>query len=180
MSLLNLESLYRDQEHRRKFNRKVYEQILKQCHRRIQLVNKKLKMFECYFKVPNYIFGYPAYNINDVCNYLCQRLIKNGLIAEQVDQGLIYISWDPEYIDFERYQKTANKTNLTIRTDIDLDMPSLFPSIKTTKGRTKKQTSEPPEHVALAQYDPLIDDLIPINTKKIAQRQPTKEQYPWN
>lgn len=114
MSLLKLEELYQANEKRSKSNRKVFEEILKMCHRRILQINRKVRITQCYYKIPAYVFGYPAYKMEDVNEYLCHKLTKNGLLVYPIDIRTIYINWDPEMVNFERYQKTRQKEKLPI------------------------------------------------------------------
>jgi len=114
MSLLKLEDLYQANEKRSKSNRKVFEEILKLCHRRILQINRKVRITQCYFKIPAYVFGYPAYKIEDVNDFLCHKLTKNGLLVYPIDYRTIYINWDPAMVDFERYQKTRQKDQIPI------------------------------------------------------------------
>ena len=114
MSLLKLEDLYQANEKRSKSNRKVFEEILKLCHRRILQINRKVRITQCYFKIPAYVFGYPAYKVEDVNDFLCHKLTKNGLLVYPIDYRTIYINWDPEMVDFERYQKTRQKDQIPI------------------------------------------------------------------
>ena len=138
MSLLNLDDLYKDQAKRKSGNNKVYEEILKLCHRRIKTVNTKLKLYECNYTIPSYVFGFPAYNVADVNRYLMTRLRKNGLLVWYLNENTIYISWKPEEIDYERYQKSLKKGSFSTKDD----------------------------QTALIQIDDYIDS-IPINTKKL-------------
>jgi hypothetical protein len=186
--MLRLEDLYKSQTEQKTHNQLVYEHILKQCHRRIQLVNRKLKIYECWFRVPTYVFGFPAFDVADVTKYLCQKLEKNGLTVHYIEDGLIYIIWDPSQIDFERYQKTLNRTEtrLQIVKDDNVDVPEMFPPISSDSPTRKKRNAKTKEaeesadeaNVAVIKYDPILDDLIPINTKKI-QRTKKPKAHPW-
>jgi len=121
MSLLKLDELYQAQEKRTRSNRRVYDEILKQCHRRILSINKQIQLTQCYFSIPPYIFGYPAYDLEDVNEWLCKQLGRNGFLVYPIDIQTIYICWDPSVIDYERYQKNLHKDgHLTFATESEL------------------------------------------------------------
>jgi len=141
MSFLRLESLYQDKERRNRSNMRVYEAILKQCHRRIQQVNRKLNMNQCYFHIPEYILGYPAYNLSDVNEYLCKRLSKNGLLVYPATESSIYISWDPMDIDYERYQKSLKKEEG--RASLDPVTKTLFDPEEDSENEADEPKSKP-------------------------------------
>ena len=195
MSLLNLEDLYYDQEKRTKNNNKVYDVIVNQCHRKIQKVNSKLKLFECYYQIPRIIHGYPLFDMERANAYLRKRLTKNGLLVYYLDERTLYLSWKPEDIDYERYQKSlereTDKTKYQVKPVNQQGIPTLtsYNHNKTAKqGTGKAVTRESLSNdgkVAMIQYDPMFDDIIPVNTNKIQTRNGSSsgsdeiKKFPW-
>jgi hypothetical protein len=165
MSLLNLEELYKKQEHRHAKNRKVFEVILERCHKYIKNVNRQLNLLECYYTIPNIVFGYPPFKLEDAVKYVMSRLSRNGLLVLQTQPDMIYISWDPDNIDYEKYMKNreslvSDEDNINIGI-VPISSEMLPGNTNTKKGKAKRVPTKKIE------IDNEFQDMIPVNEKKI-------------
>ena len=95
MSTLNINDLY-DSINNKNFKRlKKFDDILLQIHRRIKY-HADLEQTHCLFCIPEFIFGIPLYNINDLKNYIMETLKKNGFKLLYFHPNTLFISWDIE------------------------------------------------------------------------------------
>jgi len=93
MTTLNINDLY-DSINNKNFKRlKKFDDILVQIHRRIKY-HAELEQTFCIYVIPEFIFGIPLYNINDLKNYIFETLKKNGFKLMYFHPNTIFISWD--------------------------------------------------------------------------------------
>lgn len=71
--------------------------------------NGQLKMI---FNVPRYLFGYPAYNVNDVTLYMNNKLTTDGFCTVVLGEDKIFISWDINDINAAKLKKKKEKKKL--------------------------------------------------------------------
>ena len=95
MTTLNINDLY-DSINNKNFKRmKKFDDILIQIHRRIKY-HAELEQTYCLYSIPEFIFGIPLYNINDLKKYIMDTLKKNGFKLMYFHPNTIFISWDVE------------------------------------------------------------------------------------
>ena len=95
MSSLNINDLY-DTINNKNFKRlKKFDDILLSIHRRIKY-HAELEQTFCIYCIPEFIFGTPLYNVNDLKNYIMNTLKKNGFKILYFHPNTIFISWDVE------------------------------------------------------------------------------------
>jgi len=129
MKKLNIFELHRAISE--KNNRKIecYEKVLDICHKKIVVAaeNKKLRIF---IEVPEYVCGYPLYNINSCLKFILDSLKANGFLVKYYFPKILYISWDFEEI------KGDNKIALAPQQNIQQAMPQ-------NKSSTKQPLFQP-------------------------------------
>ena len=95
MSTLNINDLY-DSINNKNYKRlKKFDDILLQIHRRIKY-HAELEQTYCLYNIPEFIFGIPLYNVNDLKKYIMDTLKKNGFKLMYFHPNTIFISWDVE------------------------------------------------------------------------------------
>ena len=77
MSLINIDELHTEQDHKQKLKEEVYEEVLKKCHRRIIATSKIDNVKYCFFQVPSYIYGIPLYDFKQ-CILFKQKIIPEN------------------------------------------------------------------------------------------------------
>lgn len=64
----------------------------------------------CVYSVPNYTFGYPKYNVEEITTYIYVYLKNQGFCAVLLGNDKIFISWDIKDINnYNQYKKKKNK-----------------------------------------------------------------------
>jgi hypothetical protein len=169
--LLNLDELNIRHEQFEEMRLKIYDEILQNCHNKIKKFNNDFKKYECLFSPPVFIIGKPPYNFPDLISYMIKSLRGNGLRAEWLPQKRsIYVSWRKSDIDMNRYH--THFSEITYNSDMTQQMSIVKVNpveITETKGsstsRKKKKDEKPVQHLAMLEYGPGAQDLIPINVK---------------
>ena len=112
MSTLNINDLY-DSINNKNFKRmEKFDNILLQIHRRIKY-HADLEQTFCLYNIPEFIFGIPLYNVNDLKKYIINTLKKNGFKILYFHPNTIFISWDVEnkIKDKNNKKNKKNKNN---------------------------------------------------------------------
>lgn len=80
--------------------KKRTDRIIKIKNKHLCLVKEKIVNYanlghkECLYVIPQFLIGYPPYDIIDICKYLNKALKKEGFIIHILTNECIYISWD--------------------------------------------------------------------------------------
>ena len=114
MSTLNINDLY-DSINNKNFKRmKKFDDILVQIHRRIKY-HADLEQTFCLYSIPEFIFGIPLYNVNDLKKYIMDTLKKNGFKLMYFHPNTIFISWDVENKIKNKDDSKKKKNNKNFR-----------------------------------------------------------------
>ena len=103
MSQLKISDLYKEINNKKIKKLETFDSILKQCHQRI-LHNSKLERTYCFFNIPEFIFGVPLYDINDLTKYILNSLVTNGFKVKYFDPNVIFISWNDKTYEISMKQ----------------------------------------------------------------------------
>ena len=72
---------------------KIYDSIIEKIQIRIKIIaSNNLNNF--IYEVPEFIPGYPIYNIEQCCNYIIQKLKEHDFIVSYKSPNILYISWN--------------------------------------------------------------------------------------
>jgi len=92
--MININELFNDQSKKEKHKEEIYDNVLKQCHKKI-LRAAELNPYNncCFYIIPKFIYGIPLYNLDKCINYLVINLSKNGFKINYTHPNLLIISW---------------------------------------------------------------------------------------
>ena len=108
--MLTINDILAKKKHREEKRHEVFNLLLERCCKKIEQADN-LKILYCVFEVPEFIFGYPLYNLNECVGYLLQELTKRGFQVQYIFPHTIIISW---FITVApRVQNSQNKKALT-------------------------------------------------------------------
>lgn len=94
---LNIIELHRKMNQKNEKKNVCYEKVLEICNKRI-LVQTERDKTRCLFEFPEYVPGYPLFDLN-ACIQFCERqLVVNGFLVKYFFPNKLYISWDFEEI----------------------------------------------------------------------------------
>lgn len=91
-SLFSINDLQKDQANKDKSRNSIYHLITKKCFTKIKETHNNNNTF-CFFNLPEYIPGYPLYNMTECILYILKKLKEKGFSCRYVDSYIIYISW---------------------------------------------------------------------------------------
>lgn len=103
MSQLRISDLYQEINNKKIKKLETFDSILKKCHTRI-LYNSKLERTYCFFSIPEFIFGVPLYDINDLTKYIINSLVSNGFKVKYFDPNVIFITWNDKTYEISMKQ----------------------------------------------------------------------------
>ena len=97
MSMLNINDLFTNKNEKEKLKEQIYDDVLKQCHKKIVRA-VKLNPYNnyCFYIIPKFIFGVPLYNTNNCIYYLINNLTKNGFNIKYTHPNLLIITWNKQ------------------------------------------------------------------------------------
>jgi hypothetical protein len=70
-----------------------YDRVLEICHKRIISSTDREKT-NCYFEFPEYIIGFPLFDLNACMEHCKKHLTANGFLVKYHFPNKFYISWD--------------------------------------------------------------------------------------
>ena len=71
---------------------KHFEKALELCQIHIDIA-ARMNQSSCFFEVPEFIFGYPLYDINSCILFITQKLSEKEYFVHYFIPKLLYISW---------------------------------------------------------------------------------------
>ncbi len=93
MSSLNMDELYQTINSKKLKRYETYDSILKKVHTRIKY-NARLEQTFCFFQIPEFIFGVPLYNVQELKHYIVTSLKKNKFELLLIEPNWLFISWE--------------------------------------------------------------------------------------
>jgi hypothetical protein len=84
-----------------------YDKVLDICHKRIMASTDREKT-HCYFEFPEYVIGFPLFDLNACMEHCKKNLIASGFLVKYYFPNKFYISWD---VDEIKEQKTIQRRN---------------------------------------------------------------------
>lgn len=115
--------------------KELYTRILTQLCRKIQMYHE-LGRTECAVDIPEFIFGYPAYDLYNMTVYMHRQLTRLKYRASVLEIGRLYIAWGPK-----PSKKKKKLVQIGQPVEEEGDLPSLANLKKAADELRKKYTS---------------------------------------
>ena len=91
---INLDELYKKKRYQQEKRIEVYIKVLNRVHKRIKSCSRqKNNECFCFFIVPEFILGFPRYDIATCTSFLIEKLRDNGFNIKYTHPNLLFISW---------------------------------------------------------------------------------------
>lgn len=97
MKHLSVHDIMRTFEQKNEKKKQCFEKILELCYKRIEK-SVSLSKFACLYEIPEFLLGYPLYDLNESVVYMLQQLQKNGFIVRYFFPRVLHISWETQEI----------------------------------------------------------------------------------
>jgi len=88
-----------------------FTRVLDLCNIQISQA-EKLSKTECYFQVPEFMFGYPLYDISECIRFIIQKLKSNDYHVQYFHPKLLFISWRMD--DYTLVTQEKNQENILL------------------------------------------------------------------
>ena len=106
-NVVELQEKIKSKENNRK---KIYLNILQLCYKKINSASEKDQPF-CIYTLPEFIYGYPLYNMTECVLYILQNLNKNGFSCKYFNPYVIFITWNKKGNILQLEDKPNNVIN---------------------------------------------------------------------
>jgi len=90
--ILNTSDLSLDDKKKKKEKEKMYREFLSECYTKIKERNK-LKVYSFIHTVPLITLGKPLYNMEELMNFIIEKLTKGGFKIKLLRINSIFIDW---------------------------------------------------------------------------------------
>lgn len=71
-----------------------FDKILEKCYKTIKKSVEILRNnYNCLFEVPEFLIGYPLYDLNECIQFVVQKLTENGFYVKYFFPRILYIYW---------------------------------------------------------------------------------------
>ena len=114
----SVQEIHKQQRDKERKRLKIYEMITSQCFKKIKETSLTDESF-LFFQLPEYIPGYPIYNMTECVMFLLNALHEKGFHARYVDNFIVFISWNLPKTNLKMIEQPKNiveslplKTNL--------------------------------------------------------------------
>jgi len=93
MSQIDMKELYSTINAKSIRRMELYDSVLKKCHSRI-LYNSGLQRTYCFYQIPEFIIGFPLYDIIELRQYIMNSLKTNGFELLYIEPNWLFIQWN--------------------------------------------------------------------------------------
>lgn len=107
MKKLNIMDIHRAMNERKNKRNECFDKVLERCHRKILQCSHQ-HMLSCFYEVPEYMFGFPIYDLNECITYVMESLQANGFLSYYYFPKYVYVSWDLKEIERQRQSQTPS------------------------------------------------------------------------
>lgn len=106
----SIQEIHKKQREKEKMRIKIYEKIAEKCFNKIKETSNN-EIAYCFFQIPEYIPGYPIYNMTECIMYLINLLHEKGFKARYCDKFMIFISWNFPKINYKMIENNNFEFN---------------------------------------------------------------------
>ena len=110
-NLFSVKDIHKKQLEREKNREFIYNKITKKCFQKIKDTSNNEEEY-CFFKLPEFIVGYPLFNMTECVMHLINILKEKGFNCRFVENYVIYISWHTQKSDLKLIENQEHKNNI--------------------------------------------------------------------
>jgi hypothetical protein len=94
MKHLSLKDVRDVQNKRDKKREEAFDYILNMAYRHIhKCVSTLRSTYFCFYEIPEFVLGFPLFDLNECVTYLHNRLVKGGFQVKYFFPNVLMISW---------------------------------------------------------------------------------------
>ena len=91
--MVNALILYSQQKEKEKTKYKIYDKIYELIEKRI-IMASSCNFYNILYEIPEFLIGYPVYNLNDCSEYIQNKLKNNNFQIDFYKPNILFISWE--------------------------------------------------------------------------------------
>lgn len=160
--------IHKEQKEKEDKNIKIYNIILKKLFQKIKLTVQTTYNNYCFYQLPEYLQGYPLYNMTKCLWYITNILHAKGFHSKYCNDHIIFIKW----AEREENLKLQNLSNVGLLKSEPESNQSY--QQQTTQKTTSQTTQNEKKFRPINDYKPRGDFLYNSNINK--HKQPPKPQ----
>lgn len=104
---LHVKDLLRAEDQRKKNRQRSFEQVLTNIYTRMKSL-AGIRHTRCMYQVPEFMFGYPLYTLNECIAFIHDRLSSSGFVCTYYFPNVLYISWDTDEIENKKLRRVLS------------------------------------------------------------------------
>ena len=152
MKQLNVRQLSAMMETRQARRHQCFEKVLELCFTQVKRHADKNAMF-CFFEVPDFLLGFPLYDLNECIAYVVDKLQKNEFLVRYYFPRILYISWNVNEIKEEKLRQ-----NMSLIHSIEGPKPQ---NVASAKRRGRVAVATKPKSIIAPTTASLNNTLVP-------------------
>ncbi len=115
--MLTIDEIHKIEKNRNEIKKEIYKKIYEQFSRKIKN-SVQLGQKNVILQVPNFLVGYPTYDVPKAAKYLMRQLINGGFSVTILGDRDIHVSWSKK-------EKQQQHREIPQQPDDQHDIPSL-------------------------------------------------------
>lgn len=93
--MVKAQDLIDNQKEREKIKYKTFSKIYDNIEKKIRLASS-INLYYVWYEIPEFIIGFPLYNLEECKQYIIKQTNKNGFKTEEFNGNIILITWFPK------------------------------------------------------------------------------------
>lgn len=137
MNRISILELHRTIQEKKQKHNEAFEKVLGMCHKRIKAAAEMQKL-QTFIVIPEFVVGYPIYNLNECLDFVINALKKNGFLLRYYFPKILYVSWDLDEIETDKQYKQKPMSTTAMLPKIEFEKPK---ALLTSNIAPKKKKS---------------------------------------
>jgi hypothetical protein len=93
--MVKAQDLINSQKEREKIKYKTFSKIYSNIEKKINLASSS-NFYYVWYEIPEFIIGFPLYNLDDCKTTVIRQLKDNGFDVEEFETNIILVKWFPK------------------------------------------------------------------------------------
>ncbi len=93
--MVKAQDLINNQKEREKIKYKTFGKIYNNIEKKIAIASSS-NFYYAWYEIPEFIMGFPLYNVSDCKKNVIRQLKDNGFDIEEFENNIILIKWFPK------------------------------------------------------------------------------------
>lgn len=93
--MVKAKDLIESQKKRENIKYKSFYKIYENIEKKIILASSS-NFYSVSYEIPNFIIGYPFYNLDECKKFIKKNIEKDGFEIEEIERNIILIKWFPK------------------------------------------------------------------------------------